>query len=70
MAVDVMALPWEVAEKRLREANISYETEISRPTRDFFPVDEHRLYVVRQRQDADGKLLLTLAAKQLPVKEV
>jgi hypothetical protein len=70
MALDVMALPWEVAEKRLQEAKISYETEISRPTRDFFPVDEHRLYVVRQCLQADGKLLLTLAAKQLPVKEV
>lgn len=70
MALDVMALPWEVAEKQLREANISYRIEISRPTRDFFPVDEHRLYVVRQCQESDGKLLLTLAAKQLPVKEV
>ena len=54
MALDVMALPWEVAEKRLQEAKISYETEISRPTRDFFPVDEHRLYVVRQCLQADG----------------
>ena len=70
MALDVMALPWETAEQQLREANISYETEITRFTRNFFPVDEDRLYVVRQRQQADGKLLLTLAAKQLPVKEV
>ena len=70
MALDVMALPWETAEQQLREANISYETEITRSTRHFFPVDEDRLYVVRQRQQADGKLLLTLAAKQLPVKEV
>lgn len=70
MALDVMALPWETAEQQLWEANISYETEITRSTRNFFPVDEDRLYVVRQRQQADGKLLLTLAAKQLPVKEV
>ena len=70
MALDVMALPWETAEQQLREANISYETEITRSTRNFFPVDEDRLYVVRQRQQADGKLLLALAAKQLPVKEV
>ena len=70
MALDVMALPWKAAEAKLREANISYTTEIARPTRDFFPVDEHRLYVVRQCLQADGKLLLTLAAKQLPVKEV
>ena len=70
MALDVMALPWKIAEQQLREANISYETEIIRSTRNFFPVDEDRLYVVRQRQQADGKLLLILAAKQLPVKEV
>lgn len=70
MAADVMALPWEIAEARLREAGISYTTEIARPTRDFFPVDEDILYVIRERRLADGKLLLTLAAKQLPMKEV
>ena len=70
MALDVMALPWETAEQQLREANISYETEITRSTRNFFPVDEDILYVIRERQLADGKLLLTLAAKQLPMKEV
>ena len=70
MALDVMALPWEVAEQQLREANISYETEITRSTRNFFPVDEDRLYVVRQCQQADGKLLITLAAKQIPMEEV
>lgn len=70
MALDVMALPWKAAEAKLREANISYTTEIARPTRDFFPVDEDILYVIRERQLADGKLLLTLAAKQLPMKEV
>ena len=70
MALDVMALPWKIAEAKLREAGISYITEIARPTRDFFPVDEDILYVIRERQMADGKLLLTLAAKQLPMKEV
>ena len=70
MALDVMALPWEVAEQQLREANISYETEITRSTRNFFPVDEDRLYVIRQREGADGKLLITLAAKQIPMEEV
>ena len=70
MALDVMALPWETAEQQLREANISYETEITRSTRNFFPVDEDRLYVVRQCLQADGKLLLTLAAKQIPMEEV
>ena len=70
MVPDVAALPWKVAEARLREANVSYTTERTRPTRDFFPVDEDRWYVIRQREGADGKLLLTLAAKQIPMEEV
>ena len=70
MVPDVAALPWKVAEARLREANVSYTMELARPTRDFFPVDEDRLYVIRQREGADGKLLITLAAKQIPMEEV
>jgi len=70
MVPDVAALPWKVAEARLREADVSYTTERTRPTRDFFPVDEDRLYVIRQREGADGKLLLALAAKQIPMEEV
>ena len=70
MIPDVAALPWKEAEARLREANGSYTTEWTRPTRDFFPVDEDRLYVIRQREGADGKLLITLAAKQIPMEEV
>lgn len=70
MDLDVMALPWNVAEAKLQAANVSYTTEMARPTRDFFPVDENILYVIRQRQDTDGKLILTLAAKQVPMKEV
>ncbi len=70
MDLDVMALPWEVAEERLKAAGISYTSKLAKPTRDFFPVDDTRLYVIRQREIADGKLLLTLAAKQMPLKEV
>ena len=70
MVLDVAALPWKEAKARLREANVSYTTERTRPTRDFFPVDEDRWYVIRQREGADGKLLLTLAAKQIPMEEV
>ena len=70
MIPDVAALPWKESEARLREANVSYTTERTRPTRDFFPVDEDRLYVIRQREGVDGKLLLTLAAKQIPMEEV
>ena len=69
MILDVAALPWKEAEARLREANVSYTTERTRPTRDFFPVDTNRMYVIRQRE-AEGKLLVTLAAKQVPAKEV
>ncbi|MCR5757178.1 MAG: aliphatic sulfonate ABC transporter [Selenomonas sp.] len=70
MMLDIEALPWKQAAASLQEANISYTIEMTRPTRNFFPVDENRLYVVRQRVAADGKLMLTLAAKQVPMEEV
>lgn len=70
MKPDILALPWPEAEARLKAAEVSYDTEIARPTRNFFPVDEDILYVIRERELADGKLLVTLAAKQLPMKEV
>ena len=70
MALDVMALPWEAAEARLKAAGVSYVSELAKPTRNFFPVDDTRLYVIRTRGLADGKLLVTLAAKQMPLKEV
>ncbi len=69
MIPDIVALPWEEGEKILQKSQIAYVTEIARPTRDFFPVDEQRLYVLRLRE-LRGKLLVTLAAKQVPVKEV
>lgn len=68
--LDVMALPWTVAEAKLKAAGVSYTSELAKPTRDFFPVDDTRLYVIREREMADGKLLLTLAAQQMPLKEV
>jgi hypothetical protein len=70
MSIDVMALPWKDAEAKLQAAHISYTTEITRPARNFFPVSEDIMYVIRQRTEADGKLLLILAAKQMPMKEV
>ena len=36
----------------------------TRPTRDFFKTDNTCLYVVRVREQADGTIMLTLAAKQ------
>ncbi|MBP3781307.1 MAG: aliphatic sulfonate ABC transporter [Selenomonas sp.] len=69
MIPDIIALPWEEGEKILQGAHIEYTIEIAKSVRDFFPVDSSRMYVIRQRE-AGGKLCVTLAAKQMPVKEV
>ncbi len=61
---DVLARPFPEAEQMLREKGCEWTTEITRPTRDFFKTDETCLYVVRERLLSDGKILLTLAAKQ------
>jgi len=62
----LLALPFARAKALLGEKNLSFRTEITRPTRDFFKVDESRLYVVRVREQKKASVLLTLAAKQLP----
>ena len=64
MTPDVIGRPWTEAESMLTSAHCCYQTEITRPTRDFFKTDSTCLYVVRLREQADGTLLLTLAAKQ------
>lgn len=46
----------------LLERNIAYRIEYTKPTRDFFAVDETELFVIRQKEE-DGMLLLTAAAK-------
>lgn len=61
---DVLARPLSEAEQMLREKGCAWTTEITRPTRDFFKTDENCLYVVREKILSDGKILLTLAAKQ------
>ena len=53
----------------LTSAHCCYQTEITRPTRDFFKTDSTCLYVIRLREQADGTLLLTLAAKQKKLVE-
>lgn len=50
MAIDVHGRPLAEAESLLQAAQINYNTEISRPSRSFFKVDEGCLYVIRQRQ--------------------
>ena len=56
--------PFSEVEAELKGAGISYQTEITRPTRDFFKTDKDCLYVVRERSIADDTLLITLVAKQ------
>lgn len=48
----------------LAQAGCAWQTEITRPVRDFFKTDEHCLYVVRQKTLPQGSIMLTLAAKQ------
>ena len=64
MTPDVIGRPWTEAESMLTSAHCCYQTEITRPTRDFFKTDNTCLYVVRVRERADGTIMLTLAAKQ------
>ena len=55
--------PFSEVEVELKAAGISYQTEITRPTRDFFKTEECCLYVVREREHTDGTLRLALAAR-------
>ncbi|MDY6267491.1 MAG: RNA-3-phosphate cyclase [Selenomonadaceae bacterium] len=52
-------------EAELKAAGIPYQTEITRPTRDFFKTEERCLYVVRERVFPDGTLRLAVAARLL-----
>ena len=60
--VDVLGIPWQEAKERLEALGFLYEVEQTRPTRDFFPIDEQSPYVVRQRREGD-KIKLVLAAR-------
>ncbi len=64
MIPDVIGRPAEEAEAMLRKAAIPFVTELTRPTKDFFPVDKAKLYVVRAVTCPDDSCRLTLAAKQ------
>ncbi len=61
---DILARPWDEAEDMLRSAGVRYEAERTRSPRHYFKTDERELYVVRAKQDADGILWVTLAARQ------
>ena len=64
MIPDVLGRPLDEAEHLLAQAGCAWQTEITRPVRDFFKTDEHCLYVVRQKTLPQGSVMLTLAAKQ------
>ena len=55
--------PFSEVEAELKGAGISSQTEITRPTRDFFKTEERCLYVVRERKAPDDTLRLALAAR-------
>ena len=63
MASGFVGRPWHEVEQELQSAGICYEKEITRPTRDFFKVDEKYLYVLRERQSPEGSLQFVLAAR-------
>ncbi|MBQ1511402.1 MAG: RNA-3-phosphate cyclase [Selenomonadaceae bacterium] len=63
MASGFIGRPWHEVEQELQSAGIRYEKEITRPTRDFFKVDEKYLYVLRERQSPEGSLQFVLAAR-------
>ncbi len=59
-----VGMPFDEVKETLQNQNIDYITEITRPVRNLFKTDEDNLYVIREKYLPDGKLLLTLAAKQ------
>jgi len=63
MASGFVGRPWHEVEQELRSAGIAYGKEITRPTRDFFKIDEKYLYVLRERQSPEGSLQFVLAAR-------
>ena len=69
MTPDVLGRSAEEAYRLLSDAGVKHTTELTRPTRKFFPVDEARLYVVRAINCPDHSCRLTLAAKQIKSRE-
>ena len=65
---DIIGMPWELAKDLLNQANIRYNSVITYPTKNFFPLEDNGYYVIRQKLLGDGILEITLAARLL--KEV
>ena len=70
MIPDVLGRPLDEAEHLLAQAGCAWQTEITRPVRDFFKTDERCLYVVRERELPDGTLALVLAASLQTSSEI
>lgn len=60
--IDVIGRLLSEAESILQQSHIGYTVEWTRPGRDFFPLDDSRQYVVKQVEEDNGKLRLTVAA--------
>jgi len=65
---DCLGRPQAEARELLQAVGLKFSEEITRPTRDFFQIDDSSLYVVRQLLLTDGTVHLTLAARM--AKEV
>lgn len=61
--MDLLAQPLAAARQKLNELNCQYTVKITRPTRNFFAVNDDSLYVIRQRADSDGICHLVAAAR-------
>jgi len=62
-SVDTVGQKLQAVVSCLEKDKIGYRVVYTRPVRDFFAVDEKELFVVRQKMDAEGRLVLTAAAK-------
>lgn len=61
--IDILGYSWQKAESILRSAGINYHIALTKPTRNFFQLEEKALYVIRQEKMDDGSLQLVLAAR-------
>lgn len=61
--MDFLSQPLKLVAAKLQDFNIPYTVRITRPTRNYFKLEDDSLYVIRQQQDADGIYHFTAAAK-------
>lgn len=61
---DLLGLPWQEAERRLRAAHIPFHMRRTRAKSRIFPLDEASLYVLRVRED-DAGLEILLAPRMM-----